>query len=276
MASSLWEERLGTMRQRILEAMNVKQKIRKYLPHEMGRVEHLFAAWEETVIWSCLQGIMGSVYAPDAACPQSAAAQLNDFCFLAGKPCAELVDFFTGQNLILTPQNEEWAALIESVCAGRVKRQMRYAIKKDPNCFDAAKLEALAHSLPEKYSCMQIERGLYDQCLASKWSRDLVSSFPTYEEFERLGLGFVITANGKIVAGASSYSRYSGGIEIEIVTRMEYRRQGLAAAVGAALILECLRRGWYPSWDAYSKTSVALAEKLGYAFSHEYPVYYEI
>lgn len=64
-----------------------------------------------------------------------------------------------------------------------------------------------------------------------------------------------------------------GGIEIEIDTKEEHRRQGLAYACGAKLILECLNKGWYPSWDAQNKWSVALAEKLGYHFSHEYPAY---
>lgn len=251
----------------------MKQRIRKYLPQEVEQAAPLFAGWEETVIWSCLQGVMGSIYGPDAARPQSAAAQLNDFCFFAGAPCEELVAFFEGRNLILVPQNEEWAKTIESVCGERVRRQLRYAIKKDPNCFDVAKLEALVRNLPAPYSCRPIDRELYHQCLASKWSRDFVSGFSTYAEFERLGLGFVITLEGTVVAGASSYSRYRDGIEIEIDTVAEYRRRGLATVAGAALILECLRRGWYPSWDAYSKTSVALAEKLGYSFSHEYPVY---
>ena len=37
-----------------------------------------------------------------------------------------------------------------------------------------------------------------------------------------------------------------------------------APACGAALVLTCLARGLYPSWDAANRESVALAEKLGY------------
>ena len=36
------------------------------------------------------------------------------------------------------------------------------------------------------------------------------------------------------------------------------------------MILECLSRGLYPSWDAQNLQSVALAEKLGYHYSHTY------
>ena len=47
----------------------------------------------------------------------------------------------------------------------------------------------------------------------------------------------------------------------------------MAYICGAKLILECLDRGWYPSWDAQNLWSVALAQKLGYRFDHEYVVY---
>lgn len=31
--------------------------------HNRKGVEHLFQGWEETLIWSCLQGMMGEIYA---------------------------------------------------------------------------------------------------------------------------------------------------------------------------------------------------------------------
>ncbi len=91
--------------------------------------------------------------------------------------------------------------------------------------------------------------------------------------FKKYGLGVIIEKDGQPVSGASSYSGYNGGIEIEIDTREDYRRRGLAYICGAKLILECLKRGWYPSWDAHNRGSVALAEKLGYHFDYEYTVY---
>ena len=79
--------------------------------------------------------------------------------------------------------------------------------------------------------------------------------------------------NGNIVSGASSYSRYREGIEIEVDTVPEERNKGLAAIVCAALILDCLEEGLYPSWDAQNLTSVHLAEKLGYELDHAYTAY---
>ncbi len=42
-----------------------------------------------------------------------------------------------------------------------------------------------------------------------------------------------MSAGNMTGAGASSYSVYKGGIEIEIDTSSEYRRRGLATACGA-------------------------------------------
>ena len=76
-----------------------------------------------------------------------------------------------------------------------------------------------------------------------------------------------------IGAGASSYTRYKEGIEIEVDTVEQERRKGLATIVSASLILRCLDEGLYPSWDAQNIHSVHLAEKLGYEFDHEYTAY---
>lgn len=105
------------------------------------------------------------------------------------------------------------------------------------------------------------------------WANDFVSQYKDFDTYQALGLGVVVLKDGELVAGASSYSRYNEGIEIEIDTREDHRRKGLAYACGAKLILECLKKDLYPSWDAQNKWSASLAEKLGYHFSHEYKAY---
>ena len=56
-------------------------------------VEQLFADWQETVIWSCLAGTMGDLYADDLEHPRCAMAILGDFCYLAGEPKEALAAF---------------------------------------------------------------------------------------------------------------------------------------------------------------------------------------
>ena len=102
---------------------------------------------------------------------------------------------------------------------------------------------------------------------------DFVSAFGSKERYLQIGRGMVITKNDEIVSGASSYTRYNEGIEIEVDTVESERRKHLATVVCAALILDCLQDGLYPSWDAQNMNSVHLAEKLGYEFAHEYIAY---
>ena len=95
-------------------------------------------------------------------------------------------------------------------------------------------------------------------------------------DFCRRGMGIAAWHGGTIVAGASSYAIFDGGIEIEIDTHPDFRQRGLATACGAALVLACLERGLYPSWDAHTPISLHLAEKLGYVSAGPYPVYLKV
>jgi len=239
---------------------------------DMQTASRLFAAWDETLITSCLQGVMGKLYGTDPEKPKSAVAWLGDFAFYAGEPSRELILAKPAGFLILVPQNEQWAALIEACFPGQCKRATRYAIKKGTQ-FQTGRLLSLAQTLPQGYALRRIDAELYDRCLEAKWSEDFVSVFGSKENFLEKGLGVVALKGEELAAGASSYSRYREGIEIEVDTRQDQRRLGLATACCARLILDCLERGLYPSWDAQNRISVCLAEKLGYKFSHEYPVY---
>ena len=173
----------------------------------------------------------------------------------------------------MVPQNDEWADLIEKCYGANAKKVIRYAFKKEKDSFEPCKLEQAVLKLPKGYELKLLEEQEYDLCHRSRWANDLVSQFKDYMTYKELGMGVVVLKDGELIAGASSYSRYNEGIEIEIDTREDHRRKGLAYACAAKLILECLKRGLYPSWDAQNKWSVALAEKLGYHFSHEYIAY---
>ncbi|KAK9659880.1 GNAT acetyltransferase, partial [Popillia japonica] len=143
------------------------------------KVETLFAGWEETLVWSCLQRMMGSIYAVDGETLQSAMAVNRDFCFLAGKPDPELVRFKPPECfndlIIMVPQNENWSELIEAQYGDKAKPVTRYAIKKEPDVFDARKLQELAESLPSGYRLKMIDEAIYNQCRDQEWSGDLVS-----------------------------------------------------------------------------------------------------
>ena len=241
------------------------------------KAAHLFDGWNETLVWSCLENVMGTIYADDPENPNAAMAILGDFTFFAGKLNAELVlfkpDWCCQDFMIMVPQNKDWEQIIEQCYREKAHRSLRYAIKKEQGIFDREKLQEAIKALPVGYHLQLIDAPLYHWCKEHEWSKDLVSQYNSYEMYKQLGLGVMALKDGIPVSGASSYSSYQGGIEIEIDTQETHRRKGLAYACGARLLLECLERGLYPSWDAQNLWSAALAEKLGYHYDHEYVVY---
>ncbi len=238
---------------------------------DTSKAEALFTGWKETLITSCLQKVMGKVYVTDPENPVSAFAFVGCFGFFAGSPDEELVQNKPAGFVIMVPQNRAWEELIERVYPD-AKKVTRYAIKKDTQ-FDVEALKKNLQMLPEGYELKSIDDKVYDLCLKSPVTADFVSAFESKKQYLKDGRGMVILKEGSIISGASSYTRYREGIEIEVDTVESERRKNLAMIVCSALILRCLEEGLYPSWDAQNMGSVRLAEKLGYEFDHEYVAY---
>ena len=238
---------------------------------DTSKVMSLFKGWQETLIYSCLQKVMGKIFVTDLEHPRSAMAFVGCFAFYAGEVNKELVINKPEGFVIMVPQNKIWEVCIEE-CFPTAKKVTRYAIKKDTH-FNRGSLRNMVAGLPAGYELKEIDDKIYDLCLPDSVTRDFVSSFESKEKYLELGRGMVILKSGRIVAGASSYTRYKEGIEIEVDTIEDERRKGLATIVCASLILLCLEEGLYPSWDAQNMNSVHLAEKLGYEFDHEYTAY---
>ena len=232
-------------------------------------MEDLFAGWEAPMVRACLQGSMGRVQTLGKDC---ALASIGDFCFLAGEPSPELLT--AADAPILVPGSAGWEALIREVLGERAVPFTRYATRRKPENFRRDRLIHFTRSLPHGFAIHPIGREIYFTLMEKEWAWDLCGCFADASDFLERGLGFVVTQGGMLVAGASSYAACDGAIEIEIDTRPDFRRLGLASACGARLILECLTRGIYPGWDAHDRRSLALAEKLGYRLDHPYTAYW--
>lgn len=103
----------------------------------------------------------------------------------------------------------------------------RYATEKTGMLFDRTRLARLAARLSPSDQLCPVNTTLYQRCLASPWSRDLVAQFPTPAVFARRGLGMAVLRRGRLVAGAASYSRYRGGIEVEVDTHPAWPGPGI-------------------------------------------------
>ena len=156
----------------------------------------LFHGWNETMITSCLQGVMGALYAVSSARPRAACAVVGDFSFFAGAPEEELVRWELGGFRILVPQNEAWAELIAH-CRPAARRVERYALRKNA-AFDRQKLQRLVRALPAGYALRPIDGALYAQCLQRPETADFVAPFGSRERFLQDGCGMVVLKQGRI------------------------------------------------------------------------------
>ncbi len=237
----------------------------------LEKIAPLFDGWNESLIWSVLQGHMGYAIADNDETPTAAQAVLGDYCFFAGKASASFAAKAAATEIV--PRDESWQQAIENAWGERVEKMYRYAIKKEPGVFSRETLERYIEKLPKGYELQMFDAAIYEQAVSESWSASFRGCFKDTADFLARGVGVAALYEGKLVAGATSYSVYSGGFEIEIITHRDHREQGLATACGATLILYALSHGFYPSWDAFDRRSVALAEKLGYHLDHPYVMY---
>lgn len=236
------------------------------------KIASLFQKSNETMIWSYLDGYKGEAYVDSMLHPTSAMIMIGDLCFFAGVPNRNLVMNVKKNIFILAYLNSDWETVIESCYGDKIKKHIRYATKKDTT-FDIHLLQNNVQQLSNEYCMKPIDHKIYQQLLKEDWSKDLCSVYDSYDEYQRFGIGYVIYHDDMIVSGASAYTYYQKGIEIEIDTHPDYRRQGLARIVASKLILECLKNNLYPSWDAHTLASLQLALQLGYQEDYSYPVY---
>lgn len=236
----------------------------------------LFSGHKDSLILSCIQNYMGDAWVNEEKNPTSGMIILGDFCFLAGEVQKETLSYIEKaakkRSLIVVADKKSWYEMLEQVYEGKTHRTHRYGIKKEGDIFDRKKLEQYTETLPEGYELLPIGKKEYESTLSAEWSADFCRQYKTWDDYKEKGFGVVILHQGEIVAGASTYSSYREGIEIEIVTREDYRRKGLALITGAKLVLEALERGLYPNWDAANMMSVGVAQKLGYHYDAPYEV----
>jgi len=248
----------------------------------------VFADMEDTTILSCLQDYPGShVWVDDIEHPTCAHALMGGvgegaagFSFLAGdaeSPSArELVSVWPQENkggCTLVPENKQWAKLIEEIFP-ESEKHTRYATSKTEHNFDRDILRSMAADPDGDLHIVRIDASMYDDIYAQHWARDLVANFPDGESYERMAVGFACLHEGTVVGAASCYTVYDKGIEIEIDTREDFRRRGIARACAASIVLYALENDLYPSWDAANLMSLGLARSLGYIPAGEYPGYW--
>lgn len=244
----------------------------------LGILEQWKGDMTDSTCYSVMQGIGGSAWVENIENPKGAVLVYGDFSFLLGEavdnPEAELMDTLKkcGKTCsIFVPESKSWEHALEEKTTF-IKGE-RYLLKEKTEPFDEELLKSYVARFPKGFEVKQIDANWYKKIVEDEWAKDLCCNFETVEKYEKYGLGFIAVKGDQIAAGISSYASYDKGIEIEIDTREEFRRLGLATVLGATMILECMERGLYPHWDAANMVSVRTAQRLGYEYNKPYVVY---
>lgn len=221
----------------------------------------------DTLVSACLEGHMGR-----GVLGESWGLLLaGDFAFLAGRPDIEALQWLDThkKGYLILSGSDEWLQRAEGFRSGC--RSTRYAFENEP-VWNTDQLKQYAAALTDGIKLAAMDENLFSQCRGNGALCDLCSAFSDMDEFTAHGAGVLAVRNGRPVAGASTYAWDSRGIEVEIDTLPEFRRQGLATACGAALVLTCLEKGLRVHWDAANETSLRLAKRLGFGEPRPYEV----
>lgn len=234
------------------------------------RLVKLFSDFEDSVLISYAEGRVGQGWCDEDM--RSGMINAGDFYFVAGEPTIAQEAFSLAEDnseAVFMPANDKWIRALLGLGKGLV---MTVRNRTDaPKKFDVCKLETLCDmSVFSEYKLEDMSKEYYEQALEEVWSRSFVCNFLDYNDFSENAFAKCLTRDGRLICAASCYSSYSRGVEVEIATHPEHRRKGLATVAGAAFVLECVKRGLNVHWDAANKTSLKIAEKLGFKLAEEY------
>jgi GNAT superfamily N-acetyltransferase len=107
-------------------------------------------------------------------------------------------------------------------------------------------------------------------------TEEMVSERPSIADFLEKSFGYCLIHDDEIVAWCMSEYNTGPRCELGIATAEPYQRQGLATAVGTAVIAEAVRRGVYDiGWLCWAnnRPSVATALRLGFTLTADFPIH---
>lgn len=248
--------------------------------NQMKDIKDLFQGIDDSMVIACLQGYMGNAYADRLPNPRFAFIISGEYSFFGGsadipeaKEITEnIFDYMEGDAsvAIYALDQLEWRELLLSVPKNNPVEVTRYGILQKDYNFDIERLKGFMEKIPEGFVCEAFDENIYEKAMSQSWSREFCETFASVQDYLKRGFGFAVLYQGQLVAGASTMTVYDGGVEIQIATREDFRRKGLALPCAAALLQECMEREIRPCWDAATLVSKHMALKLGYEYKGDY------
>lgn len=177
-------------------------------------------------------------------------------------------------NFAFYPDSEKWCKKTEELFPHlNLRKSGKAYFKYDENLFN----KNWRDSIPEGFSIRRIDQQIID---AIKKNREFVDyikfAWTTLDQYFKKGLGYCAVTEKDFAAICISVFASENEREVGIKTFPEYQRKGLAYLTACAFIEECLENDLIPVWSCFSenKTSIKLAEKLGYRIEASHPIYF--
>ncbi len=240
--------------------------------NEMNKIEHLFNDIKFYMGKSVLDGLMGEAYTDNLENPTIAYLLVRQYCFINGNSNSVLAK----QVLKTLPKTckriiakDNWNNVIESTY-NDFEKSNRYSLKKEKDIFNKQRLKEFCKNLSSEYEVKTIDERIYKLIKADD---EDPKQMKITDDYMNKGIGVCCFRDDEIVGICSSNIIYKDGIEINIRVKEGYKHKGIGTAMASKLILMCLEKGIYPSWDAANLTSLELAKKLGYNYDSEYTIY---
>lgn len=132
--------------------------------------------------------------------------------------------------------------------------------------------------LPEGFTIRSVDNELLeDETLGNRDDlvEELCSERQSVDDFLKKSFGFCLLHHGDVAGWCLSEYNTANQCEVGIATFEPHRRQGLATAIGSALLNHAAAQGIvHVGWHCYADNvaSAATARRLGFSRSVEYPV----
>jgi GNAT superfamily N-acetyltransferase len=218
-----------------------------------------------------VEGQMAHAYVDDLERPTAWRITVGPFWYFAGDAGSPggsvLLDEFPSYNLLM-PSPSAWVTAAQERFGERLVTSPRYIFAAES--LSEAHLADILERSPYRDRIVRVDTAL----LARPGNFVEIEAFDSPADFLERGIGYTILEKDRPAGAAYSSLVCSRGIEVSLFVDKPYRRRGVATALAATLLLECVRRGLRPNWDAANPESGALAEKLGYTPAGSYDSYY--
>ena len=218
-----------------------------------------------------VEGRLGEAFVDTPENPTAYRISVGPFHYFAGDPKSGMMQDFPAFNLLMAP-SPKWEYEAKAVFGDDLKEIERMSFSADNLTIDH--LTTCLQNSTHADKIIPFNEAIITQLTSMEDQYFGVDDFGSVENFLAQSLGFTILNGDKIMGIAYGSLISLNGLEVSLFVEEDYRRQGVATALSAKLLIESLKRNLRPNWDAANAESRSLAEKLGYEFVESYSAFY--